>query len=415
MDRNQELQTLVNPVFHLALPCLHFESRNGDEDSRQLLELFDFDMYRDAVENHQASPDEMEEAALFDPVFSVNIGTRFRGMNHLIESRPDAAVVDLPCVCTSRAIKLARHDRTYYGFDLPAVIGKIEPAVRKLIGEQENIRYCEVDATNYSSMEKPLGEEKKELLIVTEGLLMYLSQSELEEVFANIRRLLQNHGGSWILSDHAYFTHDLEIAKAVLSDAPETMDRYINLMSGGEMSIPEIETYENVFFQNNGKNIWSFINAMGFEASLVGMADYVPDMFEELSLSSEKEAAVRQVLEDMYFLELKVKPEAEKNADKVFPFRLDSSFEDGVFRVSVRGRLDTITAPELLMLFQNLPSVPEEIDVDAENMTYISSAGLRALLVMYKALKDRKRFRLRNINHVVRGILAASGFDQYFL
>ena len=154
---------------------------------------------------------------------------------------------------------------------------------------------------------------------------------------------------------------------------------------------------------------------MGFEASLVGMADYVPDMFEELSLSSEKEAAVRQVLEDMYFLELKVKPEAEKNADKVFPFRLDSSFEDGVFRVSVRGRLDTITAPELLMLFQNLPSVPEEIDVDAENMTYISSAGLRALLVMYKALKDRKRFRLRNINHVVRGILAASGFDQYFL
>ena len=34
---------------------------------------------------------------------------------------------------------------------------------------------------------------------------------------------------------------------------------------------------------------------------------------------------------------------------------------------------------------------------------------------MYKALKDRKRFRLRNINHVVRGILAASGFDQYFL
>ena len=44
----------------------------------------------------------------------------------------------------------------YYGLDLPAVIDAMKPAVKEVIGDSDNIRYCEVDATNYSSLRKAL-------------------------------------------------------------------------------------------------------------------------------------------------------------------------------------------------------------------------------------------------------------------
>ena len=40
------------------------------------------------------------------------------------------------------------------------------------------------------------------LLITTEGMLMYLTKSELEQVFMHMRRLLLEFGGKWITMDN---------------------------------------------------------------------------------------------------------------------------------------------------------------------------------------------------------------------
>jgi anti-anti-sigma factor len=48
-------------------------------------------------------------------------------------------------------------------------------------------------------------------------------------------------------------------------------------------------------------------------------------------------------------------------------------------------------------------------------MPYISSAGLRVLLMMYKSLDDKDNFELTGVSDEVREILETTGFDQFLL
>lgn len=107
----------------------------------------------------------------------------------------------------------------------------------------------------------------------------------------------------------------------------------------------------------------------------------------------------------------------EKNADvpaeRNLPFGLETSCADNAFSVSVRGRLDTITAPQLLFCYQNAAEKINSIHVDGSNMTYITSAGMRALLMMYKSLDNKDNFHLINLSPDVVEMLELAGFAQF--
>ena len=106
---------------------------------------------------------------------------------------------------------------------------------------------------------------------------------------------------------------------------------------------------------------------------------------------------------------------AEKPVDRNLPFKVESSLKDGTFDVSVQGRMDTITAPELLKQFQDAGGGIKAIRVDVGRMPYVSSAGLRVLLMMYKSLDDKDKFELTGVSDEVREILETTGFDQFLL
>ena len=226
MDNVQEIREIVNPVFNTAKSCIQLDAASGDEDSRQLLGALGFGGFADQKDNKRVPAELAEKVKRLFPIYTVLTDSRFQIVNNLIKSFSDRTIVDLPCGYTARGIKMSRQGRVYYGFDLPAVTDDIAPATAKIIGDDKNIHYAAVDATNYDSMAAPLKDEKKDLLITTEGLLMYFTQQELEEVFSNIRRILQKHGGSWIIVDRTYYTHDSAIASAVLDNDPGLVALY---------------------------------------------------------------------------------------------------------------------------------------------------------------------------------------------
>ena len=80
------------------------------------------------------------------------------------------------------------------------------------------------------------------------------------------------------------------------------------------------------------------------------------------------------------------------------------------------GRLDTITSPGLLSLYREAEAKGsiESICVDMKNLEYISSAGLRVILIMRKALKSEKDFSLINMSDEVKKIIETTGFDTIF-
>ena len=109
---------------------------------------------------------------------------------------------------------------------------------------------------------------------------------------------------------------------------------------------------------------------------------------------------------------------AEKTDEKVIdpnlPFEVKSSVKEGTFTAFIQGRMDTITAPQLLKQFQEAGAV-KGIRIDVSRMAYVSSAGLRVLLMMYKSLTDKDKFEMTGVSKEVREILETTGFDQFLL
>lgn len=414
MDNVQELREIVNPVFNTAKSCIQLHAVTGDEDSRQLLEALGFGGFADQKDNKRVPSELAEKVKQLFPIYTVLTDSRFQIVNNLIKSFSDRSVVDLPCGYTARGIKMSRQGRAYYGFDLPAVIDDIGPAAAKINGGDKSVHYAAVDATNYDSMAAPLEGERKELLITTEGLLMYFTQQELEEVFSNIRRILQKHGGSWIIVDRAYYTNDSAIASAVLDNDPGLVTLYTAITKKAAGTAADVKFNDNIIFKGTDEEIKTFIGKMGFEVKEIGMGDYLPDRFGVLAPASAEDARVRDVFRGMCFWELTVKDNSEMKTTQDMPFRVKSEFKDGKFTARIQGRVDTITAPELLEQFQKADGV-EAIELHVEKMSYISSAGLRVLLIMYKALDDKDRFKLVGTTDSVKEIMEVTGFDQFLL
>ena len=148
--------------------------------------------------------------------------------------------------------------------------------------------------------------------------------------------------------------------------------------------------------------------------------NYLPDQLGAFKSVPQAEAGVRKVFGDMYFLELTAREgseeaPAEKAEPEDLPFAVDSEFKDGTLFVRIQGRMDTITAPELLKKFQETSGKADRIEMDVKKMTYVSSAGLRVLLIMYKSLQDKSRFKMTGISESVREILETVGFDQFIV
>lgn len=131
--------------------------------------------------------------------------------------------------------------------------------------------------------------------------------------------------------------------------------------------------------------------------------------------SVDEETLKRLKVSYAKMIEWRLVPQSEAVViDPNLPFEVKSEVNDGVFTASIQGRVDTITAPELLTRFQEARSGIKAIHLDVSRMAYISSAGLRVLLMMYKALPDKEQFEMTGVNSEVREILETTGFDYCY-
>ena len=79
--------------------------------------------------------------------------------------------------------------------------------------------------------------------------------------------------------------------------------------------------------------------------------------------------------------------------------------------LSVEGRLDTITAPELEKETQALADATE-LTIDFAKLEYISSAGLRVLLSTHKVFAKKGGMTITNVNEQVLDIFDVTGFKD---
>ena len=79
--------------------------------------------------------------------------------------------------------------------------------------------------------------------------------------------------------------------------------------------------------------------------------------------------------------------------------------------VTVSGRLDTTTAPQLEQdLNASLDDVTELV-LDFTELEYLSSAGLRVLMGAQKRMNQQGSMVVRNVNQVIMEVFDITGFS----
>ena len=78
--------------------------------------------------------------------------------------------------------------------------------------------------------------------------------------------------------------------------------------------------------------------------------------------------------------------------------------------LSLEGRLDTMTAPELEAELKNSMDGIESLTLDFSKLDYISSAGLRVILSAHKAMSSKGGMKVTNVKEVVQEVFDVTGF-----
>ena len=87
--------------------------------------------------------------------------------------------------------------------------------------------------------------------------------------------------------------------------------------------------------------------------------------------------------------------------------------KNGVKVVSLGGELNVKTAPDFEKYFDEFDK--KKVILNVEKLDYISSAGLRSLVILIKKLYATKgEMVLVNMQGVVREIIEVSGFENLF-
>lgn len=83
---------------------------------------------------------------------------------------------------------------------------------------------------------------------------------------------------------------------------------------------------------------------------------------------------------------------------------------DSTLVLSLIGRLDTVTAPDLEAELDASAEDITELVLDFEKLDYISSAGLRVLLAAQKRMNRQGEMTVKNVNADIKEVFEITGF-----
>lgn len=80
--------------------------------------------------------------------------------------------------------------------------------------------------------------------------------------------------------------------------------------------------------------------------------------------------------------------------------------------LEIKGRIDTKSAPQLEEIISSSLDGVRLLVMDFEGVEYVSSAGLRVLLIAQKAMNRQGDMKVRNVNPDIMEIFEVTGFSD---
>ena len=159
----------------------------------------------------------------------------------------------------------------------------------------------------------------------------------------------------------------------------------------------------------------AFIEARGFKVETLpfyhadenlSMLQAIPESWQEKYLDLLKNACVwKMTLDPNYTQKAPV-----SGAEKIENLTVDYKTNGGALEMTVSGRIDTISAPAILKVFDECGDGISSVKVKAQELEYISSAGLRTMMIMVKKL-GQGNVTVEGASDDIKEIFTVTGFD----
>lgn len=343
--------------------------------------------------------------------FAVMQEARFQFMNHYFRQANCRSIVDIACGFSPRGLLMARQGYHYLGLDLQAATTAMSQVAADVNAEEKlpgSFRYQMVDITDPAAFSAAAGALQGPVAMGCEGLLVYLGRYEFESLLQGLANVLHANGGCFITPDLVSSQFMFGIFTAVLGEeagkealmafAARIQEKSDTVFRGSLTKIP-MEELKQVFAK------------YGLQCELIPFLPEDVQLNSFAMLRQDQIEAIRRNLAQVQCLKLTAAPQTQNTAfsSKQFSVTLERIGES--LTGSLSGRLDSLTAPKLLEQYEQAKSGGRisSLSLDAAELDYISSAGLRTLLIMRKDLPDAN-MQLRNVNSQVMDILEQTGF-----
>jgi anti-sigma B factor antagonist len=94
---------------------------------------------------------------------------------------------------------------------------------------------------------------------------------------------------------------------------------------------------------------------------------------------------------------------------------LDKTIHNGLTVLSISGSIDSQTAPALQQRILVEVKDLDRVVVEMKGVDYMSSAGLRMLLMLYRQVTARRgRVTLVGVSEEIRDVMSHTGFLKFF-
>jgi O-methyltransferase involved in polyketide biosynthesis len=193
---------------------------------------------------------------------AVLLEARYKAINHAVSHYPIRKFLELASGFLPRGLAMTEDQEIIFvESDLPAVINAKRQLVQELGVARTNLHFLDIDATCRPSQllqSAAYFKDRQAVIILCEGLLMYLTQEEKRKVCANVREMLERFGGIWITSDFAS-TVGLRQAQEHDAELQKRLDRVASL-TGRSLASNAFATREEAlqFVRQEGFQVTEF-------------------------------------------------------------------------------------------------------------------------------------------------------------
>lgn len=397
-----DYRTMVNPTYLTAKSTVFLLAVAGNEDAKRMIAGLGLE---DALSRRDPSDtlvSENDAKALMTGV-AVAIEARYAALSRTLKNDGCKNLLDVACGYTPRAIFCKNNGIAYAGLDVPVVAEELQSFADK---EGLGKVYHGGDATNAASLSAAVEGFEGEVLISSEGLLGYLSTSEFEQLLDGIRRILEKHSGAFVTSDMGV---NYELFATANMSSPEAYD------ASRRRTMEQSDIYNEGVVHMDHEKVKAFIEAHGFKVEILpfyhgdenlSMLQAIPESWQKKYLDLLKDARVWKLTLDPHYTQ----KASVSGAEKIEKLTVDYKTIGGVLEMTVNGRIDTISAPTLLKVFDECSEGISSVRVKAEELEYISSAGLRTMMIMVKKL-GQGNVTVEGASDEVKEIFTVTGFD----